>query len=126
VAHLGGGGSHLLGYVRGHTCQQETILQASNQLQPSSKPKITEYIWIDTCCINKTISAELSEAINSMSRRYQEAEVCYAYLAGVSNYSGANSKSKKESKIWQTLWFTRGWTLQALIAPKALVFYSMF
>src|SRR5437762_13335921 len=41
------------------------------------------YVWIDTCCIDKTSSAELSEAVNSMYRWYQESEVCYAYLADV-------------------------------------------
>jgi hypothetical protein len=42
-----------------------------------------DYIWIDTCCIDKTSSAELSEALNSMYRWYEEAEECYAYLADV-------------------------------------------
>ncbi|KJK60961.1 ANK ankyrin repeat protein [Aspergillus parasiticus SU-1] len=70
-----------------------------------------DYVWIDSCCIDKTSSAELSEAINSMYRWYQEAEVCYAYLADVP------SKGFKESK-----WFTRGWTLQELIAPTKLTF----
>ncbi|KAK6819094.1 hypothetical protein RU639_008131 [Aspergillus parasiticus] len=70
-----------------------------------------EYVWIDSCCIDKTSSAELSEAINSMYRWYQEAEVCYAYLADVP------SKGFKESR-----WFTRGWTLQELIAPTKITF----
>jgi hypothetical protein len=42
-----------------------------------------EYAWVDTCCIDKTSSAELSEAINSMYRWYQQAEVCYVYLSDV-------------------------------------------
>ncbi|KAL8709869.1 MAG: hypothetical protein Q9220_005485 [cf. Caloplaca sp. 1 TL-2023] len=42
-----------------------------------------EYVWIDTCCIDKRSSAELSEAINSMFRWYQEAQVCYTYLSDV-------------------------------------------
>ncbi|KAE8164565.1 ankyrin repeat-containing domain protein [Aspergillus tamarii] len=71
-----------------------------------------EYVWIDSCCIDKTSSAELSEAINSMYRWYQEAEVCYAYLADV--------PSRKEFK--ESRWFTRGWTLQELIAPTKLIF----
>ncbi|KAE8143740.1 hypothetical protein BDV38DRAFT_276820 [Aspergillus pseudotamarii] len=71
-----------------------------------------EYVWIDSCCIDKTSSAELSEAINSMYRWYQEAEVCYAYLADVPSRKGF-----KESR-----WFTRGWTLQELIAPTKLTF----
>ena len=39
-----------------------------------------EWLWIDTCCIDKTSSAELSEAINSMYRWYRDSGVCYAYL----------------------------------------------
>ncbi|KAF2185267.1 HET-domain-containing protein [Zopfia rhizophila CBS 207.26] len=70
------------------------------------------YIWIDTCCIDKTSSAELSEAINSMYRWYQDARVCYAYLADVPSF-----KTFSESK-----WFTRGWTLQELIAPSIVIF----
>jgi Heterokaryon incompatibility protein (HET) len=71
-----------------------------------------EYVWIDTCCIDKTSSAELSEAINSMYCWYQEADVCYAYLADVpSKAIFAGSR-----------WFTRGWTLQELIAPSTVIF----
>ena len=46
-----------------------------------------EYIWVDTCCIDKSSSAELSEAINSMYRWYREAKVCYAYLSDVTSWS---------------------------------------
>ncbi|KAI1740543.1 heterokaryon incompatibility protein-domain-containing protein [Xylaria scruposa] len=76
------------------------------------------YIWVDTCCIDKTSSAELSEAINSMFMWYQKAEVCYAYLADVpgSQYSF--------SLLPEDKWFTRGWTLQELIAPRKLSFYA--
>ncbi|RYP69892.1 hypothetical protein DL771_005835 [Monosporascus sp. 5C6A] len=71
-----------------------------------------EYVWIDTCCIDKTSSAELSGAINSMYHWYQNAERCYAYLADVSSKSDFTSSR----------WFTRGWTLQELIAPSAVIF----
>lgn len=72
------------------------------------------YVWMDTCCIDKTSSAELSEAINSMYRWYQEAEVRYAYLADV-----PSKKCFAESR-----WFTRGWTLQELIAPATVIFFN--
>lgn len=71
-----------------------------------------QYVWIDTCCIDKTSSAELSEAIDSMYRWYQEAEVCYAYLA--------DTQTKDE--VSKSRWFTRGFTLQELIAPSNLIF----
>ncbi|GMF70448.1 unnamed protein product [Aspergillus oryzae] len=70
-----------------------------------------EYAWIDTCCIDKTSSAELSESLNSMYRWYQEADVCYAYLADVPSKPFAESR-----------WFKRGWTLQELIAPSRVIF----
>ncbi|KJY00606.1 hypothetical protein TI39_contig321g00009 [Zymoseptoria brevis] len=72
-----------------------------------------DYCWIDTCCVDKTSSAELSEAINSMYRWYHQAKVCYAYLPDVP------SVPLRESK-----WFTRGWTLQELIAPGHVLFYD--
>lgn len=72
------------------------------------------YIWIDTCCIDKRSSAELSEAINSMFNWYMRSSVCIAYLADV-----ASMDSFAQSK-----WFTRGWTLQELIAPWDVRFYS--
>ena len=42
-----------------------------------------EWIWIDSCCIDKTSSTELSEAINSMFNWYALSEVCYVYLEDV-------------------------------------------
>ncbi len=38
-----------------------------------------DYAWVDTCCIDKSSSAELSEAINSMFRWYQRSEVCFVF-----------------------------------------------
>ncbi|EUC50529.1 hypothetical protein COCMIDRAFT_49524, partial [Bipolaris oryzae ATCC 44560] len=73
-----------------------------------------QYFWVDTCCIDKTSSAELSEAINSMYSWYQSADVCYAYLADIG--------SKDYFPI--SKWFTRGWTLQELLAPKEMVFFD--
>ncbi|KAM0419079.1 hypothetical protein ACHAPT_012018 [Fusarium lateritium] len=74
-----------------------------------------KWVWVDTCCIDKTSSAELSEAINSMFRWYKNAAVCYAYLSDVDDLTQSMPKSR---------WFTRGWTLQELLAPDLLVFYS--
>ncbi|KAF4825699.1 Vegetative incompatibility protein HET-E-1 [Colletotrichum siamense] len=79
-----------------------------------------EWIWIDTCCIDKTSSAELSEAINTMFRWYQEAVVCYAFLADVPSDTTLDGRSLFATSRW----FTRGWTLQELLAPKRLEFYS--
>ena len=113
-----------------------------------------DYTWVDTCCIDKTSSAELTEAINSMFQWYLEAEVCYAYLADV--YEGISSglceqadaaddlikgraspcvyvgnhnseydlSGIRETSFGRSRWFTRGWTLQELIAPREVKFYS--
>jgi hypothetical protein len=87
-----------------------------------------QYFWVDTCCINKSSSAELSEAINSMFRWYQYAERCYVYLSDVS-ISSTPEEGCDSSQIWEhafkkSRWFTRGWTLQELIAPASVEFFS--
>ncbi|KAJ4116143.1 hypothetical protein NW768_011115 [Fusarium equiseti] len=89
-----------------------------------------EYIWVDTCCINKYNSAELQESINSMYRWYLESDVCYAYLSDVSmstDYAEHKrpASSKLQSDSFQnSRWFTRGWTLQELLAPRDLLFFD--
>ena len=85
------------------------------------------YFWIDTCCINKDSSAELSEAINSMFHWYQNAERCYVYMSDVS--SSTSERNAKCSWRWRrefrkSKWFTRGWTLQELLAPRDVIFYD--
>jgi hypothetical protein len=79
------------------------------------------YAWVDTCCIDKTSSSELSEAINSMFRWYEQAEICYAYLADV---SANDDPMDHGSSFAESRWFTRGWTLQELLAPPNLEFFS--
>ncbi|KAF2179377.1 HET-domain-containing protein [Zopfia rhizophila CBS 207.26] len=78
------------------------------------------YVWVDTCCIDKRSSAELSEAINSMFRWYKNAAVCYAYLDDIDLFDPIRMGDKDLAKA---RWFTRGWTLQELIAPQNVVFY---
>lgn len=80
-----------------------------------------QYVWIDTCCIDKSSSAELSEAINSMWAWYQAAQKCYAFLSDVS-FSGYGDN--KPSALRESEWFRRGWTLQELLGPFNVVFFS--
>jgi len=82
-----------------------------------------DFIWIDTCCIDKSSSAELSEAINSMWMWYSKSTICYAYLQDVPGgldglATGLNSK------FAQSKWWTRGWTLQELLGPFDVVFFT--
>lgn len=39
-----------------------------------------EWVWIDTCAIDKTSSAELQESINSMYKWYKDAALCIVYV----------------------------------------------
>ncbi|KAI1791125.1 heterokaryon incompatibility protein-domain-containing protein [Ganoderma leucocontextum] len=79
------------------------------------------WVWIDSCCIDKTSSTELSESINSMFEWYSQAEVCYAYLADVPRGCILHAQ---DSAFRRSRWHTRGWTLQELIAPAVVVFFS--
>lgn len=79
-----------------------------------------QYVWIDTCCIDKNSSAALAEAINSMYAWYEDAQVCYVYLDDVTD----NGDPEIESAFAKSEWFTRGWTLQELIAPTSLFFFD--
>jgi hypothetical protein len=79
------------------------------------------YIWIDTCCIDKANSVELHEAINSMFQWYRGASICYAYLSDV---PADDIPRDPGSKFMSSRWFTRGWTLQELLASKNLRFYD--
>ncbi|KAK3382085.1 heterokaryon incompatibility protein-domain-containing protein [Lasiosphaeria ovina] len=81
------------------------------------------YLWVDTCCIDRSSSAEVSEAINSMFTWYQRAAVCYAYLEDVSKDSREGYRTWKDG-FAESVWFTRGWTLQELLAPRNVVFYG--
>lgn len=122
-----------------------------------AKEEGLQWCWVDTCCIDKKSSAELSEAINSMFRWYRRAKVCYVYLADVhplsepdklhvanvlDSYMAQRTIKAQSSTAWLegsilhasfidwlrdlqcSRWFTRGWTLQELLAPVNVAFYS--
>jgi hypothetical protein len=80
-----------------------------------------DHFWVDTCCIDKTNSSELQEAINSMFSWYQNAVKCYVYLTDVEQNT---LDGDGESAFMQSRWFTRGWTLQELLAPRSVEFFS--
>ncbi|KAJ1329940.1 HET domain-containing protein [Microdochium nivale] len=76
-----------------------------------------QYVWIDNCCIDKSSSAELSEAINSMFKWYQRSTICFVYL---SDYHDG----QRRNTLGNCRWFGRSWTLQELIGPETVHFYS--
>ncbi|KAF2194690.1 HET-domain-containing protein [Zopfia rhizophila CBS 207.26] len=88
-----------------------------------------QYSWVDTCCIDKSSSAELPEAINSMFRWYRDAAKCYVYLSDVSIGGSTKndlfSQRTLQAALQKSRWFTRGWTLQELIAPASVEFFSV-
>ena len=100
----------------------QKILQSCKQ----AKKDGYRWLWIDTCCIDKRSSAELSEAINSMYRWYENSTVCYAYLHDV---DGSSFPTEPDTTRYPTSngwpeWFSRGWTLQEMIAPSDVWFFN--
>jgi Heterokaryon incompatibility protein (HET) len=107
-----------------------------------------QWIWVDTCCIDKSSSAELSEAINckiipscayeklnseylAMFKWYQKSRECYVYLADVdlprlpsSDYDEEDKRYRWFMQTKKSRWYTRGWTLQELVAPRFVQFYD--
>jgi hypothetical protein len=80
-----------------------------------SKQRGYRLAWIDTCCIDKRSSAELSEAINSMYEWYARSAECYVWLE---DYSG------NLDDLHRCAWFNRGWTLQEMLAPERVIFFT--
>lgn len=83
-----------------------------------------KYAWVDTCCIDKSSSAELSEAINSMFRWYKRASICYVFLSDLAHFDQPKNAGELQASIKHCRWFTRSWTLQELIAPVHINFYD--
>lgn len=84
-----------------------------------------DYVWIDSCCIDKRSSAELSESINSMYNWYANAQICYAYISDYDESADSTSPEfQSASNLAKCRWFTRGWTLQELLAPRRVNFYD--
>lgn len=95
-----------------HTSGYHKVLATCKQARHDG----LKYAWVDTGCIDKSSSAELSEAINSMYTWY-EATICYVYLSDLTASDTFDSLRKSR-------WFTRGWTLQELIAPDNVQLYT--
>jgi hypothetical protein len=109
-----GNGKKMAGYGKIQFCREQ------------AKRDGLQYFWVDTCCIDKSNSTELAEAINSMFRWYRDATKCYVYLPDVSQPRTDSADGSNEawvSTFQKSEWFTRGWTLQELIAPASVDFF---
>lgn len=106
---MGGLGRSKAGYEKIKFCGEQ------------SKRDGLRYCWVDSCCINKSIPAELQEAISSMFRWYQRSTKCYVYLSDVSS---DDTLVPWEQAFRESRWFTRGWTLQELLGPRSVEFFS--
>ncbi|KAF1810848.1 beta transducin-like protein HET-D2Y [Eremomyces bilateralis CBS 781.70] len=110
-----GTGEKKLGYEKIRFCRDQTRQDG------------LQYFWIDTCCIDKTNHGELSRAINSMFQWYRKATRCYVYLSDVSTRKRKlceDSRDSWEPDFRKSRWFTRGWTLQELLVPASIEFFS--
>ncbi|KAI0198834.1 kinesin light chain 1 [Astrocystis sublimbata] len=86
------------------------------------------FVWVDTCCIDRPNHSELTEAINSMFNWYKNSAKCYVYLSDVVS-EGDRHGHISSPPLWDwafrnSRWFTRGWTLQELLAPSSVEFFT--
>lgn len=89
----------------------------------TARSKGIKWMWIDTCCIDKSSTSELSESLNSMFQWYRDAKLCITYLPDVIR-KGPNIEDFNNEAVQPSVWFSRGWTLQELLAPRHLEFYD--
>ncbi|KAI0459178.1 heterokaryon incompatibility protein-domain-containing protein [Xylaria acuta] len=101
----------------------QNILGCCRQAASDSLDAVVSW-WIYTCCINKRGPAEVSEAVNSMFKWYQKAGICYEYLDDINSDNNSANIARLPASFPKSRWFTRGWTLQELLAPSVVVFYS--
>ncbi|KAB8215203.1 heterokaryon incompatibility protein-domain-containing protein [Aspergillus novoparasiticus] len=124
LSHTWGEDEVLFTDMQHHTGQTKSAWSKVQGACAQARADGFAYIWIDTCCIDKSSSAELSEAINSMFTWYANAAVCYAYIFDVTATPGHYGLELDTSEFEKSRWFTRGWTLQELLAPSEVVFFS--
>ncbi|KAK5730383.1 hypothetical protein LTR15_000320 [Elasticomyces elasticus] len=113
--------------IRSQTGKEKTGHAKIDFCARQAKQDGLDHFWVDTCCINKANFTELSKAINSMFGWYQHAEKCYVYLTDVSSNKRDHQGQPREvgdGTFDGSRWFTRGWTLQELLAPRSVEFFS--
>ncbi|KAI6100833.1 hypothetical protein EV401DRAFT_1877198, partial [Pisolithus croceorrhizus] len=116
-SHRWGVGEPLLRDIEGHSIYGMSTEGGFGKLQAfclRAREQNYFWAWSDTCCIDKDSSAELQEAIGSMFKWYRRSALTIVHLSDVPE-TGSFGSSK---------WFRRGWTLQELLAPKTILFYT--
>ncbi|KAL8668899.1 MAG: hypothetical protein Q9168_006485 [Polycauliona sp. 1 TL-2023] len=129
LSHTWGEGEVLFDDVAKSTSKNLRGYSKVEQSCALARSQSVDSVWIDTCCINKSSSAELSEAINSMYSWYRRARVCYVYLSDFSFSLDQYEDGGPQTRIFlerfrKCRWFRRGWTLQELLAPFNVEFYD--
>lgn len=127
LSHRWGDDEVLFGDVRNNSYKEKKEgYQKIKFCAKQAKQDGLQYFWIDTCCIDKSNLDELSKSINSMFRWYKEATKCYVFLPDISVPAATeiSQRSTWEASFRASAWFTRGWTLQELIAPESVEFFS--
>jgi hypothetical protein len=119
-------GKSKAGYEKILFCGEQAERDRVHACDCEAECNCPQYFWVDTCCIDKWKLRELSIAINSMFEWYQNATKCYVFLPDV---SAPMSDAQLHQDMWEasfrsSRWFTRGWTLQELIAPRSIDFFS--
>jgi hypothetical protein len=114
---MDGNGKEKVGYKKIQFCAEQATRDG------------LEYFWVDTRCINKSDLVEVQRSINSMFRWYRDATRCYVYLSDVSSRK-RKRRSRQPEAHWElafrvSRWFTRGWTLQELLAPASVEFFTL-
>ena len=123
VTHLGAEEVVFADLINGHAQSKSGYCKIVFCGEQAARDNLT-YFWVDSWCINKDSSAELTEAINSMFRWYHGAVKCYVYLSDVSASASDASQTAWEANFRKSKCFTRGWTLQEFLAPAVIEFYS--
>ncbi|KAI6011629.1 heterokaryon incompatibility protein-domain-containing protein, partial [Pisolithus marmoratus] len=105
--------------IRGRAGYQKIVMSCQQ-----AKNDGLEWLWVDTCCIDKRDSSELSEAINSMFRWYENSKKCYSYLHDADVFPTSPDMERFAGSEGWPEWFSRGWTLPELVAPRELQFFN--
>ncbi|KAL9612981.1 MAG: hypothetical protein Q9167_002458 [Letrouitia subvulpina] len=119
----------------GHLRRNAALRDSLEKIRGACRRALAEgqrYVWIDSCCIDRTNLFEVSESIRSMFRWYRDAACCFAYLWDVdvdqevrsSNLLSPPPSPLRNERQEYSEWFSRGWTLQELLAPRRLLFFD--